>query len=183
MLRRLQFNRILDSTLKTLLDKLAARLNELVKEKLRMCCFSEVPDSILMWSHYAKHHQGFCIEYDTGLVTRPDFLGNLQPVNYRPELFDASQYLRFDRFPGFNEWMATIAACHKSPEWSYEKEWRYVFPDGRTTFPLKASALLLGAKIISENEEVLKKLGSDLGLTFSKASLASDSFKLIMNAI
>jgi len=70
-----QVNRILDGTLKTLFDKLAARLNELVKEKLRICCFSEVPDSILMWSHYAKHHQGFCIEYDTGLMTRLDFRG------------------------------------------------------------------------------------------------------------
>ena len=34
------------------------------RDSLRVACFSETNRSILMWSHYAKNHQGFCIEYD-----------------------------------------------------------------------------------------------------------------------
>ena len=28
-------------------------------------CFSETNSEILMWSHYANSHQGFCLEFDT----------------------------------------------------------------------------------------------------------------------
>ena len=33
--------------------------------RFRISCFAETPYSILMWSHYARSHQGFCIEYKT----------------------------------------------------------------------------------------------------------------------
>ena len=35
------------------------------KDKLKICCFSEVDDNILMWSHYADSHKGLCLEFDT----------------------------------------------------------------------------------------------------------------------
>lgn len=31
-------------------------------------CFSERKDSLLMWSHYANSHKGFCVEYDLKLL-------------------------------------------------------------------------------------------------------------------
>ena len=30
-----------------------------------VCCFSEKKDDILMWSHYADGHKGFCLEFIT----------------------------------------------------------------------------------------------------------------------
>jgi hypothetical protein len=35
-----------------------------IQKATKLCSFSECNDSILMWSHYAKDHKGFCVEYD-----------------------------------------------------------------------------------------------------------------------
>ena len=34
-----------------------------IKREFRVLCFSELNDSMLMWSHYSHNHAGFCIEY------------------------------------------------------------------------------------------------------------------------
>lgn len=33
------------------------------KSSMGITCLSEVPDSLLMWSHYANNHRGFCAAY------------------------------------------------------------------------------------------------------------------------
>ena len=43
--------------------KALEKFNNYQKKLLRFCSFSERVDSLLMWSHYAKHHTGICIEY------------------------------------------------------------------------------------------------------------------------
>jgi len=46
-------------------------------------CLNEKKDNILMWSHYAKNHTGFCIEYDhKSLVSGAPRLRLLYPVFY-----------------------------------------------------------------------------------------------------
>lgn len=37
--------------------------NEL-RDAVRVVCLSETYDSMLMWSHYARNHTGYCIEYE-----------------------------------------------------------------------------------------------------------------------
>ena len=34
------------------------------KSSMGITCLSEVPDSLLMWSHYANNHRGFCVSYN-----------------------------------------------------------------------------------------------------------------------
>ena len=41
-----------------------AFLKELSKS-FGIICFSEIPDSLLMWSHYATNHQGFVFGFET----------------------------------------------------------------------------------------------------------------------
>jgi hypothetical protein len=38
-------------------------LQQLSFSKEKILCLSEVNDNILMWSHYANSHKGFCVEY------------------------------------------------------------------------------------------------------------------------
>ena len=92
-----------------------ARLNfiKTVRSTFRVSCFSQKNDSILMWSHYANSHKGFCLEYDfkmlKELITLP------LPVKYCNDLpndIDDKLKLIFT----------------KSKEWSYEEEWRLVKP-------------------------------------------------------
>lgn len=51
------------SLVNVLQDKLNSSMSE-VKDSVRVVCLSEVKDSMLMWSHYAQNHTGFCIEYE-----------------------------------------------------------------------------------------------------------------------
>ncbi|MDP1620228.1 MAG: DUF2971 domain-containing protein [bacterium] len=44
---------------------------------------SATPSHMLMWSHYADHHRGFCVEYDCGVETELRKLA--RPVTYIDE--------------------------------------------------------------------------------------------------
>jgi hypothetical protein len=64
-----------------------------VRSVMKICSFSAVSDSILMWSHYGSNHQGFCIEYDLEKFDPDDaFLRNLYPVTYSHQLFDLTPW-------------------------------------------------------------------------------------------
>lgn len=81
-------------------------------------CLSEVRDNILMWSHYANGHTGFCLEFIATSDT-PIFGGALK-VRYdiqKPIL----QYFIDDRLVQIEKALFT-----KSQDWSYEKEWRII---------------------------------------------------------
>lgn len=81
-----------------------------------MFCLTEKPDNILMWTHYANIHSGFCIEYETG--DNSLLFGMAQEVNYETE------YPVFDMYnTNLDEQIDKIFLTkHKS--WSYEKEHR-----------------------------------------------------------
>jgi len=63
--------------------------SELIEKSLKsmgLYCLTTKPDNILMWSHYADSHKGFCIEFDT------------HPKRYSPDQhFRKVSYLR--RYP------------------------------------------------------------------------------------
>ncbi|MGY5732340.1 DUF2971 domain-containing protein [Vibrio chemaguriensis] len=68
-----------------------SELSENMKQAFKVCCFSEDPKSILMWSHYADYHKGFCIAYDFGELGNEDLRTRmLYPVIYSNSMFDAS---------------------------------------------------------------------------------------------
>lgn len=106
---------------KRLMDDLRQKFKE-AKELLRVVCFSEDNSSILMWSHYARNHTGFCIEYD---MNSWDCKRHVKPVIYS----DERHYVpgNFADNPTPNAGRSFMdAALFKSFEWSYEKEWRLV---------------------------------------------------------
>jgi len=84
-----------------------------------LLCFSQVWDSILMWSHYACNHFGFCLgfhkkkfldeyrEGSLGLVQYQDF-PNVDPVKMK----DPVSYI--------------MQSHIKHPGWGYEEEFRLV---------------------------------------------------------
>lgn len=87
------------------------------QDEMRVCCFTECKNSLLMWSHYANSHKGFCVEYDTNKIPqniRRFFL----PVVYQKQIYNATHDLGNTRNNAFN------FLFFKSKEWSYEKEWR-----------------------------------------------------------
>jgi hypothetical protein len=105
-------------------------------QSIGIYCLSAVCDELLMWSHYADEHRGYCLMFEGADAT--PFFGNAQQVVYSSELpainvFSDAQYEQ-----------ATKALLTKYCGWSYEKEWRIVDHDqgsGARSYP---SELLVG---------------------------------------
>lgn len=78
-------------------------------------------DSLLMWSHYASNHTGFCLEYQLTDLTQHLFPMQLYPIHYTNEIFDmnASTKSRLNIYS-----MAILASISKHIDWQYEHEWR-----------------------------------------------------------
>lgn len=162
-----------------------------VKRSSLLSSFTERVDSILMWSHYAQYHTGFCLEYDLkslgidSMTTRM-----LYPIIYRNDLLDVTDFIRrsLDNEKRFNNTIGLYSAIVKSIEWSYEKEWRLVFPFGiieqeqvwRVPVP---KAVYLGAKIDESNKKRIVKIAEKKNVPVYQASTDKTSFRLILNRI
>lgn len=157
-------------------------LDNLFKKHIGIICFSERPDSILMWSHYSNYHTGFCIELDT---TQPsDFRNYIYPVIYQ----EARNNLT-SAFLQRNKHWAAIASICKSFEWSYEKEWRlvmYLLQDLSATDPFFISvpglikSVYLGVKA---DQQIENKIVKSLSIPIYKMEMANDSYSLIPKRI
>ena len=109
-----------------------------------MSCFSERNDNVLMWSHYANSHEGFCVEYDLKRIKNDPFqiLNHLFPVIYRRERTIAKD---IDSLIESHEDLNKAIAEHyvydgkellddilpisliKGLDWQYEQEWRIIY--------------------------------------------------------
>ncbi|EHH0850194.1 DUF2971 domain-containing protein, partial [Vibrio vulnificus] len=87
-----------------------------------VCCFSKNMDSILMWSHYADSHKGFCIAIDYPELEDSDILSD---VNYSESFLeiDHESFLYSHREGAVNkEWQRLLT--QKYIDWKYEEEVR-----------------------------------------------------------
>jgi len=94
----LQKSQILKRLPQMELVKFLRRIRDSIQNILRseygVLSLSAKNDNILMWSHYADYHKGFCIEFKRS----PDNpLGSTQPVEYVKE-YPCFNY--FDELPG-----------------------------------------------------------------------------------
>lgn len=97
-------------------------------DMIQVLCLSEVPDSLLMWSHYSDHHKGAVLKFDT-CSTNSGYFADARDVEYEKELPSIEQplglarrYLGVDKFD--TEKWKSRQFYTKSNEWRYEKEWR-----------------------------------------------------------
>ena len=101
---------------------------EKMRSEMGIACFSELDDSLLMWAHYANNHCGMCVEYDL-LEINQQLLFTPVPIIYSEEriCFDSLNTSTAEQSTTkiFIESLTT-----KSPEWSYEREWRIIRDDG-----------------------------------------------------
>ena len=96
------------------------------KSTMGITCLSEVPDSLLMWSHYANNHRGFCVSYNL-LALNQKLQFSAIPVLYTQERV-CLRSIPLDQDALNKETMSLFiqSLTSKSPEWSYEKEWRII---------------------------------------------------------
>ncbi len=153
--------------------KVTAEIIEEFKQRIKaniQSCFhpsggllslTERNDEILMWSHYAGGHTGFCLEFDTSIFDSE----LLKEVTYSKELYriqcrvdDVEQGIIVPA--NTDEYL--IGICNtKKEDWQYEKEWRDVRKEsGVQKFdPAGLTGLIFGFKTDNEQKErVLQEL-------------------------
>ena len=108
-----------------------------------ICCFTTNYQSTLMWSHYAQHHRGICLVFDTSNDIESFFVAK---VRYTDE-FTPRNY--FDDYTN----AAMIMLTTKSNDWQYEQEYRLVNKDqGAISYHREALVgVIFGCKITQEN--------------------------------
>jgi hypothetical protein len=100
-----------DDALKEAVEMSSRLLTEELAKR-RIYCLTPIPDSTLMWSHYASNHRGLCLEFDKN----NPLIEKARPVRYS------------ETYP---EWTPKVAnpldlVLAKSMDWSYEREFRIV---------------------------------------------------------
>lgn len=148
------------------------------RNKGKIGCFSETNKNILMWSHYAEKHTGFCVEYNIkGIPLDSDFNMNIFPVIYSEKPLDLSKALINKREDIFGQILYLV----KSIDWKYEKEWRYIGETAASNeyiMPVKPKCVYLGTMITEENENSIKEITNKLGVDCKKMQIKPYSFEL-----
>jgi len=124
--------------------------NPLKKDKA-VCCFSQEPDNILLWTHYGQEHRGFCLRFD--VQKDIDFFTPLLPVIYKKEYAPAV----LNEKPG--EILEQLYQ-RKSIDWSYEKEVR-VIKDCPGLKAYRRESLIgvyFGCRTSTEDKETIREL-------------------------
>ncbi len=126
-------------------------------------CFSESCDSLLMWSHYANNHQGFCVEYEL-LRFNTELKYTPVPVIYSDKRVRLST-INLDQTDSFAFNFLVEGLTSKSLEWSYESEWRIIRDQnacgsawdkekhGALLPSIEPSAIILGCAVSDELEK------------------------------
>ena len=121
-------------------------------------CMCESPKTILMWSHYADRHRGFCIQF----VRSPkNKLGNIEmtrPVSYSCEYPSPEPYTENGMERIYDELFFT-----KAKGWEYEKEWRMLNEKGDIELPIPGdiSAIIFGLNMPEPQRKTIKNILSD----------------------
>lgn len=126
-------------------ERLIARAQEALRRTqshMGMCALSANPTSPLLWAHYADSHKGICVQ----LSPRADLHALLaHPIEYNENYPVLSDILE----PAVTR--GVLPMLRKSPDWSYEEEWRLV-SEGQVNYlqvvaPSAISAVILGMRI------------------------------------
>ena len=136
------FNDVYEGLPSSQLQDLTSKDLILLNDAARITCFSETNDNLLMWSHYADSHKGFCVEYDLKLLNRKDdVLKHIFPIVYQKQrtikadiqsiieqIAELDQAIIQD-----SDYNTDYLNCllpmfvTKGVYWEYEKEWRVIY--------------------------------------------------------
>jgi DUF2971 family protein len=145
-------------------------------QNMGVCSFSAVGDHLLMWSHYANHHRGFCVEYDSREGTKLRTLAH--PVRYQDE---APSLAASDFAPEKNGNALDIMGLTKATCWAYEQEWRVMMTEGNKPFqaPSEVISVVFGARM-PETERIMiaHALRHRPAVAFKEARLVEGKFLL-----
>jgi Protein of unknown function (DUF2971) len=145
-----------------------------ISTEIGIFCMSRVPDSVLMWTHYANSHRGYCLQFCA--TPGSGIFGSALPVIYS----DSYPEVRF--FAADDEEQVERMLLTKYLGWSYEQEWRVIDhengPGAQKFTPELLTAVIFGVRMSDEDKEKIRDwLGPSANLVrFYQAVSRSDRF-------
>lgn len=129
-------------------EALRQALLEMLSNEIGLYCLAEIPDSILMWTHYADDHKGFCLAFEA--TDQTPVFGEAQKVIY------SDDYPQVDFFNTPHEKQVDLIFLTKFSGWAYEREWRIVDHErgpGLRTYPRELlKEVIFGLRMSSEDK-------------------------------
>jgi hypothetical protein len=142
-------------------------------------CFSKSHSNLLLWSHYAKDHTGFCLGFDEEALRELPSLAAHGSVKYYA---DAPVFRCFQDPP---EKFVSDVIFHKSLCWSYEEEYRFVLQrQGKVEFRSDAlKEVILGCRAHHELRMLVRSKMRTSGIGFYQMAEIPTRFNIIREPI
>lgn len=153
--------------------KFSLRL-ETLRKTVGVCCFSEVQDNLIMWSHYAENHKGVLLKFDVSELKK--VFSKIHKVVYSNKI----KQINYERSP---ENLLSKLLTKKSTHWKSEKEIRIIAKKcGHYSFPKSAlKEIRFGLKCDNYQErdviEIVRKFGYK-DTSFTKVHTTNYDYKL-----
>jgi hypothetical protein len=137
---------------------------------------TRAPDDILMWSHYADSHQGYCLRFLDD--KEDDFFGRALPVVYQLDYPILN--------PVVDDPITTVkkTLLTKAKHWKYEKEWRVIDElagPGVKAFPADSlCGVIFGCRMNIEDQNMIREWCSarQSPVTFYQAKESDSHYSL-----
>lgn len=163
------------------------------KMELRNCfrifSISERCDSILMWSHYADSHKGFCIGFRDNLSLSDNFVKKVVYREARNPTFLFNRLLKILREPhkeSVDEELIKEFYLTKFIDWSYEKEWRILISLPKNAVPFPAACIdriIFGLKMPREDRLAIREILKDRNINYFEAIKSTKDFAIEMRPV
>ena len=146
----LEGGRLKDSRLWNFFRKDIARL---VATDIGICCLTTSNTNILMWSHYASDHRGYCLEFSASDST--PFFGEAQKVSY------SKDFPTVNIFSTPRDSQVDLIFLTKFEGWRYEEEYRIVdhqLGAGLRSYPsLSLKIVTFGMRMTDEDKNNIQR--------------------------
>lgn len=160
---------------------------EELRNQLGILSLSARNDSILMWSHYADMHRGFCIGYSVNnfglppngirdvIYTRDRNLGFAFALIANPNVTEDMFEEEFWRVHVLTKWI----------DWQYEEEWR-IIGHARSASPYPDSALdriIFGMRMSTEDRDRVRNVLAGKDVDYFEAVRSEEDFAVEIRQI
>ena len=167
--------------------KIVQRTLKKFVDQSRTICFSENPDNLLMWAHYADKHEGYCLGFNSADLKGINRLVGFYKVEYDSES-DRRPLLMLSNGEASELGLSKKIFLSKSRHWAYEKEIRLIYVNAEPYLkfnPIALREIILGADMPSRLKtgfqflmEAFTEWESLDHVTFSDAELDTTHFKV-----
>jgi hypothetical protein len=120
-----------------ILDRFSKDFLKVIPDRWKLYCLTPVPDSTLMWSHYAENHTGICLEFALDNAV----FGSAQEVTY---LASYPKWTPHSLMTGDGPHVLLT----KSDDWQYEREYRVIGLGEGIARPYKGHPLMLSGNFL-----------------------------------